>query len=247
MKRTMKSTALVIALATASLNVQAGGIPVIDGAQIGNQIQTWIVEAQRWQKEIAQYKQDFENQQNQLLQQTGILNTLQGIRDVQGFIKDVTNELKDVTNLDKWLNQSDYILKNGYDVLGGDLKKVFDSYQLDNLCKSLVATQKKMCEGNIVIDVIKEVETKKDLAKYENRLNTIEKIAKQMKTAKDSKEAQDLSNAMQTQIALLQADKLKLDIARNSEELAKSKAEKQRKDLTNKTMLDGVTSHGTKF
>lgn len=243
----VKSTTLAVALSLCSITAHAGGIPVIDSAQIGNQIQTWVVEAQRWQKEIAQYKQDFENQQNQLLQQTGILSTLQGIRDVEGFINDVTNELKDVTNLDKWISQSDYILKNGYDVLGSDLKKIFDSYQLDNLCKSLVSSQKKMCEGNIVLDVIKEVETKRDLEKYEKRLNTIETIAKQMKTAEDSKEAQDLSNAMQTQIALLQADKVKLDIARNNEELAKSKAQKQRKDLANKTMLDGMTNHGTKF
>lgn len=35
---------------------------------------------------------------------------------------------------------------------------------------------------------------------------------------------------MQTQIALLQADKLALDIARSNEELAKSKAEKLKRN-----------------
>lgn len=230
MKRTIKTTALVIALAMGSLNVQAGGIPVIDGAQIGNQIQTWVVEAKRWQEQIAQYKQDFENQQNQLLQQTGILQGLTGVRDVVGFLKDVSNELKNVTNLDKWLNQSDDILKYGYEILGDDLKKIFDSYGLDSLCKNLGASQQKICEGQIVLDVVKQEQNKRDLEKVGLRISTIEKIAQQMKTAKDQKEATDLSNAMQTQIALLNADKIALDIAKNNEDLAKSKAEKQKED-----------------
>ena len=49
-----------------------------------------------------------------------------------------------------------------------------------------------------------------------------------MESATTAKQAQDLQNAMQTQIALLNADKIKMDIARNSEDLADRKAEKQR-------------------
>ena len=49
-----------------------------------------------------------------------------------------------------------------------------------------------------------------------------------MEVASTQKEAQDLQNAMQTQIALLNADKIKMDIARNSEDLADRKADKQR-------------------
>ncbi|EGY32834.1 hypothetical protein SC1083_1850 [Aggregatibacter actinomycetemcomitans serotype e str. SC1083] len=52
-----------------------------------------------------------------------------------------------------------------------------------------------------------------------------------MQAAGKTKEAQDLQNAMQTQIALLNADKIKMDIARNSEELADRKAEKQQELL----------------
>ncbi|WP_032996835.1 type IV secretion system protein [Aggregatibacter actinomycetemcomitans] len=62
-------------------------------------------------------------------------------------------------------------------------------------------------------------------------LNTINEIAKRMQAAGKTKEAQDLQNAMQTQIALLNADKIKMDIARNSEELADRKAEKQQELL----------------
>lgn len=243
MKRAIKTTALAVMLALGSVNVHASGIPTFDGAAVGNQINTWMIEAQRWLKQLKQYEQDFKNQQQQLMQQSGILQGLTGVRDIAGFIKDVKAELKNITDLNNWLNRSDDILKHGQDILGGNLKAIFKSYGLDSLCKNLVASQQKACEGEIIVDVIKQEQNRRDLEKVQTRISTIENIAKQMKVAKDSKQAQDLSNAMQTQIALLQADKLALDVARSNEELAKSKAEKQKRNATNKIMLQGMTNH----
>lgn len=51
-----------------------------------------------------------------------------------------------------------------------------------------------------------------------------------MKSAKDMKEAQDLGNAMQTQMALLQTDKIAMDLALSTEQYNKIQAEKQRDD-----------------
>lgn len=242
MKRTMKSTALVIALATASLNVQAGGIPVIDGAQIGNQIQTWIVEAQRWQKEIAQYKQDFENQQNQLLQQTGILQGMTGIRDMAGFLNEIKDTLKDVKDIDKWLGDSDQILKYGKDILADNLKKAFDEYGATDLCKNNNSLVQKNCEGEIIIEVLKKQKIEDNAEKLKNRISTIESIANKMKGAKDMKEAQDLSNAMQTQMALLQTDKIAMDLALSTEQYNKVQAEKQRQSYLEKKLSEHTLS-----
>ena len=44
------------------------------------------------------------------------------------------------------------------------------------------------------------------------------------------KEAQDLSNAMQTLMALLQTDKIAMDLAMSTEQYNKIQAEKQRDD-----------------
>ena len=51
-----------------------------------------------------------------------------------------------------------------------------------------------------------------------------------MKSAKDSKEAQDLGNVMNTQIALLQTDKIAMDLALSTEQYNRTQAEKQRED-----------------
>ncbi len=99
------------------------------------------------------------------------------------------------------------------------------------MCQGFVDSQKRNCEGKIIIDVVKQEQVKRDLSQVKARVNTINEIAKRMQAAGKTKETQDLQNAMQTQIALLNADKIKMDIARNSEELADRKAEKQQELL----------------
>lgn len=68
------------------------------------------------------------------------------------------------------------------------------------------------------------------------RIKKIQSIANRMTTAKDVKEAQDLGNAMQTQIALLQTDKIQADIEKNTEELNEKLIEKQRQDEIERRM-----------
>ena len=229
MKRIIKTTALAVALSLGSITAHAG-IPVIDGAQIGNQISTWAIEAQRWTKQLQQYKQDFKNQQNQLMQQSGILQGMTGVRDMAGFMNEVSSTLKDVKDLDKWLGDTNTILKHGKDILSDKLKKAFDEYGATNLCKNANLTIQKKCEGEIIVEVLKKEKIDKNARKLEKRISTIENIAKKMKTAKDSKEAQDLGNAMNTQIALLQTDKIAMDLALSTEQYNRTQAEKQRED-----------------
>ena len=202
MKRIIKTTALAVALSLGSITAHAG-IPVIDGAQIGNQIQTWVIEEQRWLKQVQQYKQDFKNQQNQLMQQSGILQGMTGVRDMAGFMNDVKSTLKDIKDLDKWLGNTDSILKHGKDILSDKLKKAFDEYGATNMCENGSVALKKKCEGEIIVEILKKEKIDQNSEKLKKRLATIESIANKMKNAKDLKEAQDLSNAMQTQTALL--------------------------------------------
>lgn len=230
----VKSATLAVALALSSITAHAGGIPVIDGAQIGNQIKTWGIEAQRWSKQLNQYKQDFENQKNQLLQQTGILQGMTGVRDMAGFMNEVKSTLKDVKDLDKWLGNTDSILKHGKDILSNNLRKAFDEYGATNLCKNANLTIQKKCEGEIIVEVLKKEKIDQNARKLEKRISTIENIADKMKNAKDMKEAQDLGNAMQTQMALLQSDKIAMDLALSTEQYNRTQAEKQKQDEVKK-------------
>ncbi|MBN6080100.1 type IV secretion system protein, partial [Aggregatibacter actinomycetemcomitans] len=213
----LKLTSLVFAttlLGAISLNVNASGIPVVDGAHMSvnvqNKIQDWMIEAKRWVETIKQFEKDYKNQQAQLGAITGITN-------ISGFMNEAGSILGNIKNLDKWLVDQDRILAKGYEILSPRLKKLFNQYGVGEMCQGFVDSQKRNCEGKIIIDVVKQEQVKRDLSQVKARVNTINEIAKRMQAAGKTKEAQDLQNAMQTQIALLNADKIKMDIAKNSE------------------------------
>lgn len=222
----LKFTSLAVAsvlFCAVSMNANAGGVPVFDSvhmsANVQNKIQDWIIEAKRWAESIAQFEKDYKNQQAQL-------GAITGVTDISGFMNEAGDILGNIKNLDKWMGDQDKILSKGYEILSPQLKKIFDQYGVGEMCKGFVDSQKRNCEGKIIIDVVKQEQVKRDLSQVKARVNKINEIAKRMQTATKTKEAQDLQNAMQTQIALLNADKIKMDIAKNSEELADRKADK---------------------
>lgn len=229
MKLKLTSLAVVsILFGAVSMNASASGVPVVDSAHmatnIQNKIQDWMIEAKRWTERISQFEKDYKNQQAQL-------GAITGITDISGFMNEAGDILSNIKNLDKWMGDQDKILSKGYEILSPQLKKIFEQYGVGEMCKGFVDSQKRNCEGKIIIDVVKQEQVKRDLSQVKARVNKINEIAKRMQGAVKTKEAQDLQNAMQTQIALLNADKIKMDIAKNSEELADRKAEKQQELL----------------
>lgn len=244
----LKITSLAVAsilFGAVSLNANAGGVPVIDGvhmsANVQNKIQDWMIEAKRWMESISQFEKDYQNQQEQL-------GAITGITDISGFMNEAGDILGNITNLDKWMGDQDRILSKGYEILSPQLKKVFDKYGAREKCNGFVETQKRNCEGEIIIDVVKQEQVKRDLSQVKKRVNKINEIAARMESATTAKQAQDLQNAMQTQIALLNADKIKMDIAKNSEELADRKVDKQKEAHLRKVSqnLDYLKSFGGK-
>lgn len=224
----LKKCLIPISLLFAVNNAGATGIPVVDSLQIttdiNNQIQTWTLEAQRWVERINAIQQDFKNQQMQLAAITGVAN-------IDSFINDAGAILNQVTDLDSWIVNSDVILANGKSVLSGDLQKIFDGYGLTQLCNNYEnLVQQNQCEGEIIIDVVKQAQNEKKIKVIKQRVNTINNIANKMKVAATSKEAQDLNNAMNTQIALLQADKLQADSEVSTEKLNESLLKKKEEE-----------------
>lgn len=227
--KAVKSVIATVLFTGAIVNIaNAGGIPVVDGVHITtdvkNQIQSWALEAERFSERVQQFKTDYENQVKQL-------SSMTGVRDIAGFLNEAKSVLEQVKDLDKWIGNSQEILSNGKDILSGELRKIFDSYKLTHLCeKGGNLVERKHCEGEIILDVIKQTQNKKKLKTVNQRIKKINQIAKRMETSKDVKETQDLSNAMQTQIALLQSDKMLMDIEKNADELNQRLLDKQKKD-----------------
>lgn len=207
----MKKILILIALYSSS--VLAGGIPTIDVASIA-QLQLEAAEqAKRWTETVKQYKDQLKTQRDTLAAQTGI-------RDIANLVKESSSYFNDAKELQAWINNPKRILDQGFDSLNGDLKKIYQSYGLDNLCpskqnsatNSFVDKERKNCEGQIVLMTLRQQQADNNLKAIDERVKTINQIAKKMAQSKDQKESLDLNNAMNTQLALLQADKLKMDI-----------------------------------
>ena len=195
----MKKIVMLIALYSSS--VFAGGIPTIDVASIA-QLQLEAAEqAKRWTETVKQYKDQLETQRDTLAAQTGI-------RDIADLITESSSYFKDAKELQNWINNPKKILELGFDSLNGDLKKMYKSYGLDNLCSSeqnlmnsFVEKQRKTCEGQIVLMTLRQQQANNNLKAIDERVEKINKIAKKMAQSKDQKESQDLNNAMSTQLA----------------------------------------------
>lgn len=218
-KKLFLSLALVIGISPAF----GQGVPVIDPAQISNQIQQWLVEAENFTKTIDKAQENINLNAEQLASMTGV-------RDIAAFMDQANGILGQVNDLDNWLTKQGDILKHGQDILSGDLKEIFNSYGLTNLCVSKTGSYKKQCEGTIILDVIKQQNNKNNLSVLKARVDKIDDISKRMTRSDNPKETADLANAMSTQMALLQADKLKMDMQAAIEDSQARLIEKQRLD-----------------
>lgn len=205
----MKKILILIALYSSS--ALATGIPTIDVASIAQLQMEALEQARRWTETVKQYKDQLKTQRDTLAAQTGI-------RDIANLVKESSSYFNDTKELQAWINNPKRILDQGFDSLNGDLKKIYQSYGLNNLCppkqnsNSFVEKERKNCEGQIVLITLRQHQANNNLKAIDERVKTINQIAKKMAQSKDQKESLDLNNAMNTQLALLQADKLKMDI-----------------------------------
>ncbi|MFQ1018124.1 type IV secretion system protein [Gilliamella sp. BG7] len=230
----MKKILILIALYSSS--VFAGGIPTVDVASIA-QLQLEAAEqAKRWTETVKQYKDQLKTQRDTLAAQTGV-------RDIADLVKESSSYFKNAQDLQKWINNPKKILELGFDSLNPDLKKIYKSYGLDNLCpseqnstNSFVEKERKNCEGQIVLMTLRQQQADNNLKAIDERVKTINKIAKKMAQSKDQKESLDLNNAMNTQLALLQADKLKMDIQVQQQLQQKALIEMQQENIMKEKM-----------
>lgn len=233
----MKKILILIALYSSS--VLAGGIPTIDVASIA-QLQLEAAEqAKRWTETVKQYKDQLKTQRDTLAAQTGI-------RDIANLVKESSSYFNDAKELQAWINNPKRILDQGFDSLNGDLKKIYQSYGLDNLCpskqnsnNSFVEKERKNCEGQIVLMTLRQQQADNNLKAIDERVKAVNQIAKKMAQSKDQKESLDLNNAMNTQLALLQADKLKMDIQTQQQIQQKELIEKEKENLFNQQLRLG--------
>ncbi|MDG6896502.1 hypothetical protein A6A19_00380 [Actinobacillus delphinicola] len=232
MKKIILSGVLIF---TISSNTFAG-VPVVDYVRVGDQIKTWTVELERWKTKVEQYRQQYTKQLEQYNKQIEDIATKTGARNIAQFMNDSYKMFKDVKDLGKWIQNPENIYKYGTGILSPKLRKIYNQFGLDQLCEIDVPALQKRCEGNIILDAMRQAQAERQIIFLSDHLEKIEKISKRMANAKDIKEAQDLSNSMQAEMALLQAENLKMQISLSSEKLQKEILAKQHEQYFKKIL-----------
>lgn len=208
----MKRTIFLIFL-VANL-VFASGIPVVDGANLAQNIQQNIKQALEWVKEANRWIETTKHYSSQLDAYSKQLASQSGVRDVSSFLKDIKSVYDEAQKLGVNLQDLQDMTKDiDKNKLSSKLKNLMAKFFEYNYCDNFVEpTNKRICENNRIGQV-------QDIAYYQSEqeamseyAKNISNLAKKLKNSKDIKESADLNNAIQTQVALMQAEKIKIDL-----------------------------------
>lgn len=227
----LKNLLLILSIIGFSNYSYSSGVPTVDIATITQLQKEAFENASRWTETAKHFKDDLKAQMDTLASQTGI-------RDIASLVQESSSYFQDAKELQKWISNPQKILDMGFDSLSGDLKDIYKKYGLNSLCEASEKTKseldiksRKNCEGQIVLMTLRQQQANNNLNAINERVEKVNAIAKKMAISKDQKESQDLNNAMSTQLALLQADKLKMDVQLQQEKQQDELLEKQKEDL----------------
>jgi len=225
MKKTLLKSLLAVSFTAITGNALAV-IPVTDAASIAQTANEYVTTATRWTEQVKQFETDYKNQVQQLAAQTGIT-------DISSLISNTQDLVGNLDDIQSALSNPQAILNQGYNSLTPKLQAIYKSYGVDNVCQQTVEREQKTCQGQIIIDVLRQQRNNEAFAEVKSHYQKIQDIANRMKAAKTQKESTDYQNAIQVELAMMQADKTKLDIQRDNDIQADSLAQKQKRSEKN--------------
>lgn len=207
----------------------ASGIPVVDSANLAQtatqnlkQIAEWAKEANRWVETTTHYSAQLNAYAKQLASQTGV-------RDVTSFLKDVKSVYDQANKLGTTFEElQDFSKDIDKNKLSAQLKGLMKKFFEYDYCENIVdQSNKRLCNNKRIGQV-------QDVAYYQNEqeamsvyAKNINNLAKKLKNSKDIKESSDLNNAIQTQVALMQAEKIKIDLYAKQRQINKEIADER--------------------
>ncbi len=196
----MKKIFLTLSLSMSLLF--SGGIPVIDGASIAQNLAEFAKEAMRWTKTIAHHKKQIEAYKKQLATQLGIRDVIAFEKAIEDIYK--TKEMWNFEEIDKSFKSNNWLSNKAE-----ELMKKFMSY---DYCKNYKEDKQEFCYGKQRVpfeNILFLEDRQRTISKQVKQIND---LIKKVKNSKDIKETADISAMIQAKIAGLNAEKIQLDL-----------------------------------
>lgn len=230
MKAFKRAIAIGLAIANSAFS---GGIPVVDAAansqmmqQNVKQVLEWAKEAKRWTDTALHYKSQLEAYAKELEAQSGIRDAVSFLQDAKDIYDEAKAVGKNISEIKDFVSD----VANIKNSLSGKAKELMNKYfEYDRCNRYSSAQQQNICyqkQSSVVENIVFLNERSENISSYTKDLN---KLAKKLKNSKDVKESADIGNAIQLKVALLQAEKIQIDLMNDKKERNKEVIEEREK------------------
>jgi len=183
-----------------STRVLSAGIPVFDAVQNTESMNQWIQKLQQWQETVTHYRNELDAYEQQLA-------TATGVRDVQAFLSDAKSLKNDIDNLRQNGISLDDLLSNQSGSYSSELNNLYKKYKTFDTCNPSNSSQRYLdsCKQMILNQAVAIENTSEVENKITGTLDDISDLSDRIANAQDSKESQDLANAIATKSVQLNA------------------------------------------
>ena len=183
-----------------STQAMSAGIPVFDAVQNTESMNQWIQKLQQWQETVTHYRSELDAYKQQLA-------TATGVRDVQAFLREAKSLKTDIDNLRQHGISLDDLLSNQSGSYSSELNSLYNKYKTVDTCNPSSASQRYLdsCKQMILNQAVAIENTSEVENKITGTLGDISDLSDRIANAQDSKESQDLANAIAAKSVQLNA------------------------------------------
>lgn len=183
-----------------STQAMSAGIPVFDTVQNTESMNQWIQKLQQWQETVTHYRSELDAYKQQLA-------TATGVRDVQAFLREAKSLKTDIDNLRQNGISLDDLLSNQSGSYSSELNSLYNKYKTFDTCNPSSTSQRYLdsCKQMILNQAVAIENTSEVQNKITGTLGDISDLSDRIANAQDSKESQDLANAIAAKSVQLNA------------------------------------------
>lgn len=183
-----------------STRALSAGIPVFDAVQNTESMNQWIQKLQQWQETVTHYRSELDAYKQQLA-------TATGVRDVQAFLREAKSLKTDIDNLRQNGISLDELLSNQSGSYSSELNSLYNKYKTFDTCNPSSTSQRYLdsCKQMILNQAVAIENTSEVENKITGTLGDISGLSDRIANAQDSKESQDLANAIAAKSVQLNA------------------------------------------
>lgn len=183
-----------------STQAMSAGIPVFDAVQNTESMNQWIQKLQQWQETVTHYRSELDAYKQQLA-------TATGVRDVQAFLREAKSLKTDIDNLRQNGISLDDLLSNQSGSYSSELNSLYNKYKTFDTCNPSSTSPRYLdsCKQMILNQAVAIENTSEVENKITGTLDDISDLSDRIANAQDTKESQDLANAIAAKSVQLNA------------------------------------------